>query len=371
MSGLPSIAAAQAQAELVIDLGALADNWRLLASRIAPAECAAVVKADAYGIGIEQAVPALQGAGCRTFFVAHVSEGVRARAALAPGSDIRIFVLNGLGADPSLPRLYQQHALTPVLGSARDMETWNAVGRGACAIHVDTGMNRLGCALEELALVESLGLEAVLLMSHLVASEVSADSLNTHQMARFEAARACLPNVPASLANSSGIFLPQRPAYDLARPGYALYGGNPTPGQPNPMRPVVQLTAPILQLRRIAAGETVGYNAQWTARRSSLLATIGVGYADGLPRNLMATDLRQGGEALVAGRRCPFAGRISMDLIVLDVTDVPEPAVAVGTRVELLGREIGVDEMGERAGTIGYEILTNLGRRYHRIYRGP
>ena len=368
MAGLPPIALAEAQAELVIDLIALSDNWRLLASRIASAECGAVVKADAYGIGIEQAAPALHRAGCRTFFVAHVSEGIRVRAALA-NDPARIFVLNGLGAVPQLSA-YREHRLLPVLGSASDIARWSASAGGACALHVDTGMNRLGCAPEDLELARSAGLTVELLMSHLVSSEVPGDPLNAIQQSRFETARSMLPGIPASLANSSALFLPQVPAYDLARPGYALYGGNPTPGHSNPMSPVVRLSAPILQLRRVRAGETAGYNAQWTARRDSKLATIGVGYADGLPRNLMATDTRRGGEAIVAGQRCAFAGRVSMDLTMIDVTDVPEAACGIGTAVELLGPTIGVDDMGERAGTIGYEILTNLGRRYHRIYRG-
>ena len=367
MAGLPPIPREAAQAELTIDLGALAANWQLLAGRIAPAECSAVVKADAYGIGIEQAVPALYRAGCRTFFVAHVSEGQRVRAALEGARDARIFVLNGLSADPAL---YKVDALHPVLGSRADIELWQAAGAGVpdCAIHVDTGMNRLGCSLADLDLVDLARLRVALVMSHLVSSEVPGDPLNARQIERFEAARQRLPGIPGSLANSSALFLPQRPSYDLARPGYALYGGNPTPEAPNPMQPVVRLSAPILQVRDIEAGATVGYNAQWTARRATRLATIGVGYADGLPRNLMATDLRPGGEAIVAGHRCPFAGRVSMDLTIIDVTDLPSAQVGVGTVVELLGSHITVDDMGARAGTIGYEILTNLGRRYHRTY---
>ncbi len=369
MAGLLPIPREAAQAELTIDLGALAGNWRLLAARIAPTECSAVVKADAYGIGIEQAVPALFGAGCRTFFVAHVSEGIRVREALGTSGVSRIFVLNGLSADPAL---YLAHALNPVLGSRSDLKKWLSAGAGgqACAIHVDTGMNRLGCSLPDLDLVDPSRLHVALVMSHLVSSEVPEDPVNVLQIERFEAARQRLPGIPASLANSSALFLPQLPAYDLARPGYALYGGNPTPNDRNPMRPVVRLTAPILQLREIEAGTTVGYNAQWTAKRASRLATIGVGYADGLPRDLMATDARPGGEAVVAGRRCAFAGRVSMDLTIIDVTDVPDSDISIGTKVELLGSAITVDDMGQRAGTIGYEILTNLGRRYHRVYLG-
>ena len=196
------------------------------------------------------------------------------------------------------------------------------------------------------------------------------DPLNGRQIALFDRLRRAFPGVAASFANSSAIFLPQRPYFDLVRPGYALYGGNPTPGAINPMRPVLKLEAPIIQLREIAAGATVGYNGQWTATRPTRLAVIGLGYADGLPRNAMATDARPGGEAMVCGRRCRFAGRISMDLTIIDVTDVPAERLAPGVMVELLGHDITIDDLAARAGTIGYEILTNLGRRYHRIHIG-
>ena len=207
-------------------------------------------------------------------------------------------------------------------------------------------------------------------MSHFVESEVPDNPLNARQIAAFAEVRRAFPGVPGSLANSSGIFLAQKPFHDLVRPGYALYGGNPTPGRANPMRPVVRLVAPILQLRDIDTGETAGYGARWTAKRPSRLATIGVGYADGLPRNAMGTDTKPGAEAVVAGVRCPFAGRVSMDLSILDVTDVPENQIAPGTPVELLGDTIGVDELGTKALTIGYEILTGLGSRYRRVYVG-
>lgn len=378
MGGLAPVDARASQASLRIDLAALRANWRLLATRIAPESCAAVVKADAYGTGTEQAVLALSAEGCRSFFVAHPSEAIRVRAQIGQGSDI--YVLNGFPAG-DLGALYKMHDLRPVLGSAQDVTRWLAVAgeRPRAALHLDTGMNRLGCDPADLyqlapdaaagaALAERLGLSLV--MSHLVSSEVPSDPLNRLQIETFSRMRLLFAEVPASLANSSGLFLPGRPAFDLGRPGYALYGGNPTPGATNPMRPVVHLTAPILQIREIEAGATVGYNAQWTARRRTRLATIGVGYADGLPRNLMATDARSGGAALVAGILCSFAGRVSMDLTIIDITDVPASALAPGLQAELLGETIGVDEMGTRAGTIGYEILTNLGRRYHRIYEG-
>ena len=368
MSGLNLVAAVESQAELIIDLGALVANWRSLAARIAPAACAAVVKADAYGVGTEQASKALFEAGCRVFFVAQASEGVRVRAIV--GAEPAIYVLNGLIEGAGRLDPYAAHDLRPVLGSLEDLRLWSAGGLGRsikAALHVDSGMNRLGLPqAQALALSGAPGI--VLVMSHFVSSEEPSDPLNAQQIARFDAVRAAFPGLQASLANSAGLFLPQRPFYDLARPGYALYGGNPTPDAPNPMRAVVTLRAPIIQTREIGIGESVGYNAQWSAKRVSRLATIGVGYADGLLRALMGTDSRTGGEAMVAGIRCPFAGRVSMDLTVIDVTDVPG-GVRPGDMVELLGAAITVDDMAARAGTIGYEILTNLGRRYARSYR--
>ena len=368
MSGLNPVTATESQAELIIDLAALVANWRSLAARIAPAACAAVVKADAYGVGTEQASKALFEAGCRVFFVAQASEGVRVRAIV--GADPVIYVLNGLIEGAGRLDPYAAHDLRPVLGSLEDLRLWSASGLGGrikAALHVDSGMNRLGLPqAQALALSGTPGI--ALVMSHFVSSEAPMDPLNAQQIARFEAVRAAFPGLQASMANSAGLFLPQRPFYDLARPGYALYGGNPTPDAPNPMRAVVTLRAPIIQTREIGVGESVGYNATWSARRVSRLATIGVGYADGLLRALMGTDARTGGEAMVAGVRCPFAGRVSMDLTVIDVTDVPG-GVRPGDLVELLGDAITVDDMAARAGTIGYEILTNLGRRYARTYR--
>ena len=209
---------------------------------------------------------------------------------------------------------------------------------------------------------------ADLLMSHFVSSEIPDDPLNAVQIARFEAARAAFPHLPASFANSSGIFLAARPIHDLARPGYALYGGNPTPGQPNPMRPVVTLAVAVQQTRWIEAGDSCGYNAQWTAKRRTRLATLVAGYADGLPRAAGATDARPGAEVAIAGRLCPLVGRVSMDLVIADVTDLPEDAVRPGDRAELFGAAVPLDDFAARSSTIGYQLLTSLGARYARRY---
>lgn len=352
-------------ATLTIDLGALRQNWRKLADMVAPAECAAVVKADGYGCGLERVVGALLAEGCRTFFVARLSEGLRARAVT---SEATIYVLDGLlpGAGAEM----RQAGLRPALGSLSEVAEWAAGGGGPAALHFDTGMNRLGLGLDDAeAALAAFGRAPDLVMSHFASSEDGASPDNPAQIERFARLRAMIPNVRASLCNSSGIFLSTHPWLDVARPGYALYGGNPTPGRPNPMRGVVSLDAPILQTRRIEPGERVGYNGQWTAKRPTLLAVIPVGYADGVPRSAMGVDGRPGPDVAIAGARCPIAGRVSMDLICIDATDAPAGAVERGAPVEILGATIGVDEFGERAGTIGYEILTSLGRRYRRIYR--
>ncbi|MEE1611613.1 alanine racemase [Microvirga sp. CF3016] len=363
---------------LHIDLDALASNWRSLRDHAGGAETAAVVKANAYGIGIERAVPALNGAGCRTFFVAHLSEAIRVRA-VAP--DATVYVLNGLFTGTS--STYAEFDLRPVLGSFEEIDEWAGFCRAQsqkrkAAIHVDTGMNRLGLTVPQgLTLrdrTELKDFETALLMSHFVSAEESDNPLNRQQIEALEAVRSSLPGIPASLPNSSGIFLGDKPAYDLVRPGYALYGGNPTPDRDNPMKPVVGLEARIVQLRWVEADHTVGYNGRWLALTRRRIATLSVGYADGYPRAASARgksgDELLAGMALVAGRPCPFAGNVSMDLITIDVTDVPENQVQRGDTVTLIGGDLTVDEVGRRSGTIGYEILTNLGQRYARAYRG-
>jgi alanine racemase len=315
---------------------------------------------------------ALLAAGCKTFFVANVIEGERARAI---STDAVIYVLDGLVPGAGL-RLAQAR-LRPALCSLAEIDEWAALGAAMgkkleAALHFDTGMNRLGLAPNEAseAAERSNKIETALIMSHFVCSQWRDDARNARQIAAFEAVRGYFPGVPASLCNSSGIFLPQNPHLDLTRPGYAIYGGNPTPQAANPMRPVARLTARILASREIEAGDNVGYDATWTAPRRSLVAAIGVGYADGLPVSASSGPGKPAGEAVVGGVRCPFVGRVSMDYIVLDVTGAPREAAQRGAWAELLGETIGVDELAARAGTIGYEILTRLGARYARRYVG-
>ena len=367
---LGEIDEATAGAILTIDLAALASNWRLLRDKVQPTECAAVVKADAYGIGLEPAITALAKAGCRTFFVAHLSEALRVRAI---SRDCTIYLLNGLtpGASDALAR----SNIRPILSSVPELEEWASycTTQGTklpAAIQFDTGINRLGVPADQLERVRPLldAFEPALLMSHFAESEVVSPR-NARQIAAFEKVRAAFPNIPASLCNSSGVFLHERPFLDLVRPGYALYGGNPTPNAPNPMRNVVTLQALILQVREVAAGERVGYGGEWSAPRPSRLATLSIGYGDGLPRAGTAIG-RSGIEAVMGRRRCPFVGRLSMDLSIVDVTYLPDGAVRRGDMAEILGETIGIDELGRKSGTIGYEILTRLGQRYSRRYVG-
>lgn len=357
---------------LTIDLAALAANWQLLGRRSLPAEVAAVVKADAYGCGLEPVASALGRAGCKTFFVATIGEGRRLRA-IAP--DAAIYVLNGFlpGTGPA----FAECRLQPVIGNLAELAEWDTFRsasdwHGEMALHVDTGMNRLGMSVAEAsALAPRLEQQhhgITLLMSHLVSAEVADHPLNAQQIDAFREVRRLFRGVPASLANSSGIFLGPAAQFDVVRPGVALYGANPTPGSANPMRPVVELKGRVVQVRTIQRDQTVGYGATWTARRASRIAIVAIGYADGYLRAASAADGVAGGEAVVAGQRCPIAGRISMDLLALDVTEIGG-GVRRGDLVTLLGEGIGVDDLAAFGSTIAYEVLTSLGRRYHRVYR--
>lgn len=357
-----------AGAVLEIDLDAIVANWRALGRLHASGAVGAVVKADAYGLGAAAVVPRLAAAGCRHFFVAHLDEALAVRAE-APAA--LVAALSGLW--PGDAPEYAAAGVTPVLGSLAEVAAWGAeaarLGRALPALlHVDTGMNRLGLPATELSALAAdpgrlAGLDILYVMTHLVAAETPEDPANEAQRARFAAACAALPPAPRSFANSSGMFLGAPFRSDLARPGAALYGLNPTPGRPNPMRDVVRLTARVLQVRDIAPGERVGYNGVWRARRPSRIATVPVGYADGLPR-----AVSNAAEVFFDGRPLPLVGRVSMDLTTYDVTDFP--AVAPGTWLELLGPEQPPDRLAASAGTNGYEILTSLGGRYRRQYGG-
>jgi alanine racemase len=354
---------------LTVDLDAIAANYRLLRDRLNGTDCAAVVKADAYALGADRVAPVLFAEGCRHFFVALLDEGVALRSHLPEAS---IYVLNG--PTPNTEPIYAEHDLVPVLNHLGQVERWRhyCVGHGSrsAAIHVDTGMNRLGLGADEVARLAAdpmalQGIHLAYIVSHLVTSEQADHQLNATQLARFIEMRRSLPKAPASLANSSGIFLGPAYQFDLARPGIAIFGGNPTPGQPNPMRGVVRLDGRIVQVRDVDSPMTVGYGATHRVPRKGKLATISVGYADGYTRALSGR-----GSCLIGEYRVPVVGRVSMDLISVDVTDVPTHLVEEGGLVELLGPTHSVDDLAREAGTISYEILTSLGPRYHRRYVG-
>ncbi|HEY2137564.1 MAG TPA: alanine racemase [Xanthobacteraceae bacterium] len=358
---------------LTIDIGAIQSNYRTLRAKASPAECAAVVKADAYGCGLEPVVRALDRSGCKTYFVAHLAEG-RAVRALAP--EATIYALNGLA--PGSAAAFADAHVRPVIGSLQELAEWDvfcsASGwRGGAALHFDTGMNRLGLAADEAAAlaqrtqVSDHGI--TLVMSHFACSETPSHALNNRQIQLFREIRSMFRGITASLANSAGVFLGASAHCDLVRPGYALYGGNPTPGSPNPVTPVVGLRARITQVRTLARGETVGYGATWIAHRPSRIAIVSVGYGDGFLRAASGPEATAGAEMIVAGARCRVVGRVSMDLLAIDVTALPDNAARRGEWATLIGPDLDIDALATQCGTIGYELLCSLGRRYSRILK--
>jgi alanine racemase len=359
---------------LTVDLDAIMANWRKLEKAAVPAECAGVVKADAYGCGAEQISKALAAAGCKTFFVATLDEARLLRATLPEAT---IYALDGFFQNTG--DAYAKINCKPVIGDLNELAEWDVFCRrsgwnGGAAIQIDTGMNRLGLTITEaqgiIPRINAGDHGITLVMSHLVSGELVNNPNNARQLTAFREIASLFTNVPASLSNSSGIYLGAQFQFDMVRPGAALYGINPTPEADNPMRPVVDLKARIVQIRNIERGETVGYGGTWTARRPTRLAIVAAGYADGYFRAASANDGTRGAEVVVAGKRCPVAGRISMDLMAVDITDLPPNAARRGHMVTLIGEGITVDELAHHFGTIGYEVLTSLGRRYARLYKG-
>lgn len=353
---------------LTVDLAALDANWRACAATAGSTETAAAVKADAYGLGMDAVAPRLWRAGCRTFFVATPAEGVRLRALLP---DAVVYVLNGF-CDGTGPLLLA-HRLRAVLGSLDDIDAFLAETGGAAeppALHVDTGMNRLGLTMGEAVALAADGdrlaaLRPGLVMSHLACADDPGHPMTALQIERFAAVRALFPGLPGSLANSAGLLHHPATRHDLVRPGIALYGGACGPASSR-MRTVATLEARILQLRDVPAGETVGYGAGETVKRPTRVAVLSVGYADGYPRTAGGADGRPGADAAIGGRRVRLIGRVSMDLVAVDVTDLPDGLARRGAFVELFGPTIGVDEVAAAAGTIGYELLASVGRRVER-----
>jgi len=364
---------------LTIDLDAIIANWKKLAAKAKHGNCAAVVKADAYGLGADRVTSALYQAGCRDFFTATISEGMYVRK-FAPEANVYIF--NGFNA--SAENDYRKHRLTPVINSPKGVENWISKPRKTmrCALHVDTGMNRLGHTAEEFeALAKDADkiarLNPELLISHFACADEPSHTLNKKQINAFAKAALHFPNARKSLANSAGIFLGREAHFDLLRPGISLYGGDAVNNTKNPMKPVVRLEGRIIQLKSAKKGESVGYGAPEKLKRDTLIAVVGIGYADGLHRQASGAGtlfrnkmMSPGGIGMIGKHKVPILGRVSMDLTAFDVTDIPARTMARTEWIDLINKDMRVDELAAAAGTIGYEILTSLGRRYERVYVG-
>lgn len=371
MTSPPPLANSAATVRLTADLGALAANWRTMRDLSGTARCGAAVKADAYGIGADQAAPRLARAGCRDFFVADAEEGARLRPLLP---DATIFVLNGV-FDDSFARILA-HDLIPVINAPEQMAFWRLnAGQRNYALQVDTGMNRLGLTPQQaVEQAESGATPPVLLLSHFACADDPDHPLNARQIDVFAAIRSAFPNVEASLANSAGIHLGPAAHHELTRPGIALYGGRAVNAAVHQMRPVVTAEARVLQVRQARSGQSVSYSGSQVLTRDSRIAVCGVGYADGFHRSASAAGVplrsatARGGAGAVNGVCVPVLGKITMDLTMFDVTDLPHGAVKPGDWVELVGPTISLDQAAEAAGTVDYEMLTSLGRRYARHY---
>ena len=380
---------ARSSADLVINLAALAQNWLTLKNYLSPAsDCGAVVKAEAYGLGVEPVLRALVNAGCRTFYVAYIDEALVAADVLRalelefelPAHSLRLLVL--LGCEPGDELEFLQRKLEPVLISEEMLLRWLAAlenagiraGSHPVALKIDSGMGRLGlepASFERLlqsSMLQRAGIE--LLMSHLACADEAAHPMNKHQLASFANSfsllKKKLPAMRGSLANSAGIYLGSEYHFDAVRPGIALYGGGPEAAA---LRSVVQLSQPVIQVRELPEGGAVGYGACHTFDRPARVAIVAGGYADGLLRSMSGTGKCwfASGEGS-GGWYAPIVGRVSMDSVIVDISDLPEGAIAVGQRAELIGEHVTLSEVASAAGTISYEILTSLGKRYRREY---
>ncbi len=359
----PMSEAISGQTRLTIDLDALASNWRFFRDQCDGATCAAVVKANGYGLGDAQVAKRLAREGCETFFVAHLSEGVAVRAALGDGP--KIYVFSGV-MEGQIPH-FHTHDLQPILNDLGQIDHWREHALCApAALHVDTGMNRLGISEGDIdAANEALvGVSLSLIISHLACASDPQHPKNGMQRGAFVAAAARLPPAPLSLAASAGTLLEGDYCFDMVRPGIGLYGGGPFDVEPVPLTPVATLEAPILQLRRVGPGDTIGYGATWQADRARTIATVALGYADGFLRSGSSR-----GFAILGGAVCPIVGRISMDMIALDVSGAGN-AAKIGAYAQFLGRAAPIDAQAQALGTISYELLTGLGGRFERVYVG-
>ncbi len=349
-------------ARLTIDLDAVRKNYLFLQNKVRKGcEVSAVVKANAYGLGVEAVSQTLHESGCKTFFVATLNEAIELRSFL--GREPAIAMLNGYQIKNA--SLYRENDITPVLNDLSEIQNLkNTQNDLPAMIHIDTAMNRLGMNADDITpeIISNLNIKTI--MSHFMSSEDNQTDLNAVQASRFEKLASQFPNIPKSLCNSSGIFLDASYHYQLVRPGMALYGLNPTPYAENPMQPVISLDAEILQIHTVKKGETAGYNATYCFEQDSTLAIVDIGYADGIFRSLS-----NAGSLYWNGIKCPIRGRVSMDLTIVDLCDVPEnQRPKKGDHLEVIGLNQSADDLARDAGTIGYEVLTSLSRRHQRIH---
>ncbi len=357
---------------LTVDLGAVVKNWQALNMISAGALTGAVVKANAYGMGVLPVASALYNGGAKFFFVATLDEALELRKEL---KDIHIFVFNGLY--PNCCETYAQNKIIPILNSPTMLEEWlnfcaSKNEAFSAAIHFDTGMGRLGFRMNESIWVkdkiDEIGFAPQMIMSHLACADQPTHEKNRTQLSFFQSIIAQFPNIPASLANSAGLMNGKQNHFQMVRPGISLYGGRAVNGRKNPMAPVVKLEVPLLQIIKCKAGETIGYGATYTLDKDSEIAILALGYADGFLRSLSGTNRRHGGRVIINGKILPIIGRVSMDLIAVDVSELYGKTPKPGEMVEVLGKNLTVDDQADLGGTIGYEILTSLKGRYKRCY---
>lgn len=362
----------QFSGRLKIDLGAIQRNWQGLDKVSKTALTGAVVKADAYGLGLTPVSAALWQAGARFFFVATPDEGAALRRVLPKA---HIFVLNGL--PPNSAQFFAEHNLMPALNSLGELDQWlklcTAVGEALpAAFHFDTGMNRLGFRLNDVSIVKSMmeqsGYLPQMVMSHLACADQPQHEKNRSQRALFQSLLAQFPDIPASLSNSAGTLSGRDNHFQIVRPGIALYGGRAVNGRPNPMTHVVTLEMPVMQIHEARTGETVGYGATYTISRDSRLAVIGHGYADGYLRSMSSSNGKVGATMSFNGHKLPVLGRVSMDLTVVDITDLGANGPQPGDFVEVFGPNSHIDDAAEAGNTISYELLTSLNGRFSRMY---
>lgn len=355
---------------LTVDLDAIRQNYAYLKKMVAPAICAGVVKADAYGLGMDRVAPAMFEAGCKDLFVAWPEEGIDLHPLLP---NARIFVLHG--AMPGTAKELAQNNLIPVVNHLGQLAEWANYARKTgkkmpVAIHVDSGLNRLGMPLDEVQKIHKNpdllgGLDLQLIMSHLAIPALANHPMNQTQLDAFKKALTFLPKAPASLAASSGTFLGEEFRFDMVRIGSSIYGMNPLPNKPNPMRAVAKLEFPVLQVQEVPTGKTIGYGCTYKTEKPTRVATLGGGFSDGYMRSLS-----NNGTIWIGDYRCPVLGRVSMDLITIDVSDIPAHLIQPGEMIAILNEQYTVNHLAGEARTRTTEILCGLGRKPKRQYIG-